>query len=41
MNKNVAYFLPRPKPDHYPGGMPLGCEEQLIKIAKELLKKKI
>jgi len=37
MDKNIAYFLPRPKPDHYRGGMPLGCEEKLIEIAKEIL----
>lgn len=40
MNKkyiNTAYFLPRPKPDHYRGGMPLGCENILIKTAKEIL----
>ena len=25
-DKNIAWFLPRPKPDHYKGGMPLYCE---------------
>lgn len=37
MNKNIALFLPRPKPDHYRGGMPLGCEEALIKEAVKIL----
>ena len=36
-DKNIALFLPRPKPDHYRGGMPLGAEEALIKTAKEIL----
>lgn len=36
-NKNIALFLPRPKPDHYRGGMPLGCEEALIKTAYDIL----
>lgn len=36
-NKNIAWFLPRPKPDHYKGGMPLYCEEWLIALAKDLL----
>lgn len=35
-NKNIALFLPRPKPDHYRGGMPLGCEEALIRTAIEI-----
>ena len=34
--KNLAWFLPRPKPDHYKGGMPLYCEEWLIELAKNL-----
>ncbi len=38
-NKNLAWFLPRPKPDHYKGGMPLHCEEWLIELAKNILKK--
>ena len=36
-DKNIAWFLPRPKPDHYKGGMPLYAEEWLVKLAKELL----
>lgn len=36
-NKNIALFLPRPKPDHYRGGMPLGCEEVLIRTATKIL----
>ena len=39
--KNIALFLPRPKPDNYRGGMPLDCEEALIKIAKEILTDRI
>ena len=35
--KNLAWFLPRPKPDHYRGGMPLYCEEWLIELANDLL----
>lgn len=38
-DKNIAWFLPRPKPDHYKGGMPLYAEEWLVKLAKELLGK--
>ena len=37
--KNLAWFLPRPKPDHYKGGMPLYCEEWLIQLAKDILKR--
>jgi len=36
-DKNVAWFLPRPKRDHYKGGMPLHCERWLINMAKKLL----
>lgn len=36
-NKNLAWFLPRPKKDHYKGGMPLYCEEWLIELAKDIL----
>lgn len=36
-NKNIAWFLPRPKPDHYKGGMPLYCEEWLIELARDIL----
>ena len=37
--KNIAWFLPRPKSDHYKGGMPLHCEEWLIQLSKEILGK--
>jgi hypothetical protein len=37
--KNLAWFLPRPKPDHYKGGMPLYCEEWLVSLAQDLLGK--
>jgi len=37
--KNIAWVLPRPKPDHYKGGMPLHCECWLIKLAHEVLDK--
>ncbi len=37
--KNLAWFLPRPKPDRYKGGMPLYCEEWLIDLAKDILQK--
>lgn len=35
--KNLAWILPRPKPDHYKGGMPLYCEEWLLELAKDIL----
>ena len=35
--KNIAWFLPRPKPDHYKGGMPLYAEEWCIDLAKDIL----
>ena len=35
--KNIAWFLPRPKSDHYRGGMPLYCEEWLIELANDIL----
>jgi hypothetical protein len=38
-DKNLAWFLPRPKPDHYKGGMPLYCEEWLVALAQDLLGK--
>ena len=38
--RNIAWFLPRPKPDHYKGGMPLYAEEWLLELAEELLGKK-
>ncbi|NGX43709.1 MAG: hypothetical protein K940chlam7_02009 [Chlamydiae bacterium] len=37
-NINIAWYLPRPKPDHYPGGMPLHCEGWLIDEAKSILR---
>lgn len=37
--KNIAWFLPRPKKDRYKGGMPLYCEEWLIDLAKDILGK--
>ena len=39
-DKNLAWFLPRPKPDHYKGGMPLYCEEWLVALATDLLGRK-
>lgn len=36
-DKNLAWFLPRPKPDHYKGGMPLYAEEWLLDLAKDIL----
>jgi len=38
--KNIAWYLPRPKPDHYKGGMPLYCEEWLLELARDVLHKK-
>ena len=35
--KNIAWYLPRPKRDHYKGGMPLYVEEWLLQLARELL----
>lgn len=37
--KNLAWILPRPKPDHYKGGMPLYCEEWLLELARDILQK--
>lgn len=36
-SKNVAWFLPRPKPDHYKGGMPLHAERWLLQLARDIL----
>ena len=36
-NKNIAWFLPRPKPDRYKGGMPLYAEEWLLELAGDIL----
>lgn len=38
--KNLAWFLPRPKPDRYKGGMPLYAEEWLVELGKDILDKK-
>jgi 16S rRNA G966 N2-methylase RsmD len=38
-DKNLAWYLPRPKPDHYKGGMPLYAEEWLMDLAATLLEK--
>lgn len=35
--KNIAWFLPRPKKDRYKGGMPLYCEKWLIGLAEDIL----
>lgn len=35
--KNVAWFLPRPKPDHYKGGMPLYAERWCLQLARDIL----
>jgi hypothetical protein len=35
--KNIAWFLPRPKPDHYKGGMPLYCEDWLVALGRDIL----
>ena len=35
--KNIAWILPRPKKDHYKGGMPLYCEEWLLELAGDIL----
>jgi hypothetical protein len=35
--KNIAWFLPRPKPDHYKGGMPLYAERWLLQLARDIL----
>lgn len=37
--KNLAWFLPRPKPDHYKGGMPLYAEEWCMQLAKDIMGK--
>jgi len=35
--KNLAWFLPRPKPDCYKGGMPLYAEDWLLELAGDIL----
>ncbi len=37
--KNLAWLLPRPKPDRYKGGMPLYAEKWLLVLARELIHK--
>lgn len=39
-DKNIAWFLPRPKPDRYKGGMPLYCEDWLVDLAQDILQMK-
>jgi hypothetical protein len=34
--KNIAWFLPRPKKDRYKGGMPLHAERWCLDLAREL-----
>jgi len=36
-DKNIAWFLPRPHPSHYKGGMPLHAEKWLLNLAREML----
>jgi hypothetical protein len=38
--KNLAWMLPRPKPDHYKGGMPLYCEDWLVELSQDILDNK-
>ena len=35
--KNIAWFLPRPKPDRYKGGMPLYAEKWCLQLARDLI----
>lgn len=35
--KNIAWYLPRPKRDRYKGGMPLWCEEWILRLGRQLL----
>lgn len=37
--KNLAWFLPRPKKDRYKGGMPLYAEEWIFEVARGVLEK--
>jgi len=36
-NKNIAWFLPRPKPDRYKGGMPLYAERWCLELARDII----
>lgn len=38
--KNIAWYLPRPKKDYYKGGMPLYAEDWLVNLAEEILEKR-
>lgn len=38
-SKNIAWYLPRPNKSKYKGGMPLYCEDWLLQLARDLLKK--
>lgn len=38
-NKNIAWFLPRPKPDKYKGGMPLYAERWCLELARDIIQK--
>ena len=38
-SKNIAWYLPRPKPDKYKGGMPLHAEKWCLQLARDILKK--
>jgi hypothetical protein len=38
-SKNIAWMLPRPKPDHYKGGMPLYAEKWLLQLARDIIGK--
>lgn len=35
--KNIAWFLPRPKKDRYKGGMPLYAEKWSLELARDIL----
>ena len=37
--KNLAWFLPRPKPPYYKGSMPLYAEKWLLDLARDILGK--
>lgn len=37
--KNHSWYLPRPKPDNYKGGMPLHAEDWVLKMAAVVLDK--
>jgi len=36
-DKNIAWYLPRPKPDRYKGGMPLHAEKWLLQLARDII----